>query len=91
MVCYANFLKFVERARSEGPRALGFEQDALRDAHGAMFVVRRVEVDSLSAACFNDTLEVSVSLKRIGGASRVAEQTVARDVISLVAAKVMLA
>ena len=88
---YANYLKFMERARSEWLRALGFEQDALRDAHGAVFVVRRVEVDYLSPARFNDALDVSVSLKRIGGASLVVEQTVARGVTSLIAARVTLA
>ena len=50
-----------------------------------MFVVRRVEVDYLSPARFNDALEVSVSLKRIGGASLVVEQTVARGVTPLIA------
>ena len=91
VVYYANYLKFMERARSEWLRALGFEQDALRDAHGAVFVVRRVEVDYLSPARFNDALDVSVSLKRIGGASLVVEQTVARGVTSLIAARVTLA
>jgi acyl-CoA thioester hydrolase len=91
VVYYANYLKFMERARSEWLRALGFEQDVLRDEHGIVFVVRRVEVDYLSPARFNDALEVSVSLSRIGGASLVVEQTVNRDVTSLIAARVTLA
>jgi acyl-CoA thioester hydrolase len=56
-----------------------------------VFVVRRVEVDYLSPARFNDALDVSVSLKRIGGASLVVEQTVARGVTPLIAARVTLA
>ena len=91
VVYYANYLKFMERARSEWLRALGFEQDVLRDGHGVVFVVRRVEVDYLSPARFNDALEVSVSLKRIGGASLVVEQTVSRGVTHLIAARVTLA
>ena len=81
----------MERARSDWLRALGFEQDVLRDGHGVVFMVRRVEVDYLSPARFNDALEVSLSLKRIGGASLVVEQTVTRDVTSLIAARVTLA
>ena len=91
VVDYANYLKFMERARSEWLRALGFEQDVLRIDPGVVFVVRRVEVDYLSPARFNDALEVSVSLSRIGGASLVVEQTVNRDVTSLIAARVTLA
>ena len=91
VVYYANYLKFMERARSEWLRALGFEQDVLRIDPGVVFVVRRVEVDYLSPARFNDALEVSVSLSRIGGASLVVEQTVNRDVTSLIAARVTLA
>jgi len=91
VVYYANYLKFMERARSEWLRALGFEQDVLRIDPGVVFVVRRVEVDYLSPARFNDALEVSVSLSRIGGASLVVEQTVNRDVTRLIAARVTLA
>ena len=91
VVYYANYLKFMERARSEWLRALGFEQDVLRDAQGVVFVVRRVEVDYLAPARFNDALAVSVELKRIGGASLAVEQTVARGVTSLVTARVTLA
>jgi acyl-CoA thioester hydrolase len=91
VVYYANYLRFLERARSEWLRALGFEQDALRDEQGVVFVVRRVEVDYLLPARFNDALEVSVSPVRIGGASLVVEQTVNRGVTPLIAARVTLA
>ncbi len=91
VVYYANYLKFMERARSEWLRALGFEQDVLRDAHQIVFVVRRVEVDYLAPARFNDALDVSVNLKQIGGASLVVEQSVSRDVTPLIAARVTLA
>jgi acyl-CoA thioester hydrolase len=91
VVYYANYLKFMERARSEWLRALGFEQDVLRDAQGVVFVVRRVEVDYLAPARFNDALAVSVKLKRIGGASLTVEQSVVRGVTPLIAARVTLA
>lgn len=58
VVYYANYLKFMERARSEWLRALGFEQDDLMRDPGVVFAVRRVEVDYLKPARFNEALTV---------------------------------
>ena len=91
VVYYANYLKFMERARSEWLRALGFEQDVLRDEAGAVFVVRRVEVDYLAPARFNDRLDVSVALLELGRASLVLTQSLSRGDARLVAAQVTLA
>jgi acyl-CoA thioester hydrolase len=91
VVYYATYLKFMERARSEWLRSLGFEQDALRDEAGAAFVVRRVEVDYLSPAHFNDQIEVSVDLHAVGRASLSVEQTLTRGTTRLVEARVTLA
>jgi acyl-CoA thioester hydrolase len=91
VVYYANYLKFMERARSEWLRALGFEQDVLRDETGVVFVVRRVEVDYLSPARFNDQLDVSVSLHEVGRASLSVKQALTREATLLVAAQVVLA
>lgn len=78
VVYYANYLKFMERARSEWLRAFGFEQDQLRDEAGVVFVVRRVEIDYLSPARFNDALDVSVGLHEAGRASLVVRQELLR-------------
>jgi acyl-CoA thioester hydrolase len=91
VVYYANYLKFMERARSEWLRAFGFEQDALRDEAGIVFVVRRVEIDYLSPARFNDQLEVSVGLHEIGRASLSVQQTLTRGPTRLASAQVTLA
>jgi len=91
VVYYANYLSFLERARSEWLRDLGFEQDALRDESGVVFVVRRVEIDYLAPARFNDQLEVSVSPQKIGGASLEISQTIVRGPTRLVSAMVKLA
>ena len=91
VVYYANYLKFMERARSEWLRAFGIEQDALRDEAGVVFVVRRMEVDYLSPARFNDQLEVSVSLREVGRASLSVTQTLTRGPTRLVSAQVTLA
>ncbi|MBS1146087.1 MAG: 4-hydroxybenzoyl-CoA thioesterase, partial [Proteobacteria bacterium] len=81
----------MERARSEWLRALGFEQDALRDEAGVLFVVRRVAVDYLAPARFNEQIEVSVGLHEIGRASLSVTQTLSRGPTRLVSALVTLA
>jgi len=91
VVYYANYLKFMERARSEWLRAQGFEQDVLRDEAGVVFVVRRVEIDYLSPARFNDQLDVSVVRHEIGRASLSVRQELLRGPTRLAEAVVTLA
>lgn len=91
VVYYANHLKFLERARSEWLRGYGFEQDVLRRDAGVVFVVRRVEIDYLAPARFNDLLEVSVTLVDLGRASLGVNQTIAAGPTRLVSAQVALA
>jgi acyl-CoA thioester hydrolase len=91
VVYYANYLKFMERARSEWLRAQGFEQDLLRDDEGVVFVVRRVEIDYVSPARFNDALDVSVHLHKTGGASLRVQQELLRGAHCLARADVTLA
>jgi len=91
VVYYANYLKFMERARSEWLRAFGFEQDVLRDERGVVFVVRRVEIDYLSPARFNEQLEVSVTLHEAGRASLSVRQELMRGTTRLAEAVVTLA
>jgi acyl-CoA thioester hydrolase len=62
VVYYANYLRFMERARTEWLRHLGYEQDVLARQEGVVFVVRRVELDYRSPARFNEALEVTVEL-----------------------------
>lgn len=61
VVYYANYLKFMERARTEYLRSLGFEQDTLAE-QGLIFAVHRAEVDYLRAARFNNALVVSANI-----------------------------
>ena len=91
VVYYANYLKFMERARSEWLRVHGFEQDALRDGAGVVFVVRRVEIDYLAPARFNDQLDVSVELAGMGRASLDVIQAVCAGPTRLASAAVKLA
>lgn len=78
IVYYANYLKFIERGRSEWVRAQGVDQRALRADHGIVFAVRRVEADYMKPARFDDELTVTTRLQTLGGARIVLEQEVLR-------------
>ncbi len=91
VVYYANYLRFMERARTEWLRGLGFGQDELREASGVVFVVRRVEVDYLAPARLDDEIAVSVTLRELGGASIGVEQVLTRGSTRLATAHVKLA
>jgi acyl-CoA thioester hydrolase len=80
VVFYANYLKFMERARAEWLRSLGFEQDALREREGVLFAVRHVSLDYLLPCRFNDLLRVTAAITRCGGASLDFRQEVKREV-----------
>jgi acyl-CoA thioester hydrolase len=69
VVFYANYLKFFERARTEWLRSLGVEQQALREATGAIFVVGETSVRYLRPARLDDLLHVSATLRDAGRAS----------------------
>lgn len=79
VVYYANYLKFMERARTEWLRELGFEQDRLLQDEGLIFAVRAVDVEYLKPARFNDQLQISVRVRDIRRASVTFEQHVYRD------------
>jgi len=79
VVYYANYLKFMERARTEWLRNLGFEQDELRNNDGVIFAVRSVQVDYFLPAKFNDELRVSSKVIRKGKASISIEQEILRS------------
>ncbi len=72
---HANFLKFMERARTEWLRSVGFEQDALLAA-GLLFVVRSVSLEFVRPGRVNQALEVSAVPSRRGHASLTFEQQV---------------
>lgn len=78
VVYYANYLKFMERARTEWLRRLGFEQDALRERDAIVFVVRSLDVEYRRPARFNQRLEVFC---RVHSARRVSI-TFAQDIVA---------
>lgn len=76
VVYYANYLKFMERARTEWLRSLGFNQDEIARRDGVMFVVRSAAMEFLKPARFNDLIDVNVAIAGYGGASITFAQTV---------------
>jgi len=91
VVYYANYLKFLERARTEWLRARGFELTELLRSHGVVFVVRAISLDYIKPAMFNDLLDVTVDLEESGRSQMVLTQSVRRGHALLVEARVRLA
>ena len=78
IVYHASYLRFMERARTEWLRKLGFELPTLTSEHQVLFTVSRMHIDYLQPAYFNDLLEVSLDPTRFGGASFLLDQSVRR-------------
>ena len=91
VVYYANYLKFMERARTEWLSSLGFELAAIEREHGIVFAVHRVEIDFRKPAQLSDRLDVTMTLVELGRARLVADQAVNRDTEILTQARVTLA
>lgn len=90
IVYYANYLRFIERARTEWVRMLGIDQTRLRADQGLVFAVRRVEADYLSPARFDDVLTVTTQAEAMTGARLILGQEVRRDAALLFSARVTL-
>ena len=91
VVFYANYLKFMERARTEWLAALGFALPAFERDHGVVFVVHRCEIDFHLPARLNDDLVVTVEGVHRGASRLVARQEVRREDAVLTQALVTLA
>lgn len=91
VVYYANYLKFMERARTEWLAAIGYPLAAFERQHGVVFVVRRCEIDFRLPARLNDTLAVTVEIEQRGASRLVARQEIRRDDAVITLARVTLA
>lgn len=88
VVYYANYLKFIERARTEWLRAAGFEQHDIAAQYQAVFVVRAVAIEYLKPALFNDSLQATVEVAKVGNSQIVLVQRVLREGEALATAEV---
>ena len=91
VVYYANYLKFMERARTEWLAAMGFPLPVFEREHGVVFAVHRCEIDFRLPARLNDDLVVTVEGVQPGASRLVARQEVRRDDAVLTSASVTLA
>jgi acyl-CoA thioester hydrolase len=91
VVYHSNYLNFMERARTEWLRTLGFEQDLLVRTDGVLFAVSAANIRFQKPARFNDLLDVTVALDRLGAASLNLLQEVRRGALLLASAEVRVA
>ena len=89
-VYHANYLRFVERARTEALTERGVDQRVLRAEAGIVFAVRRMECDFLAPAYLLDRLRVVTALRALGGASAELDQAVWRGEACLFRAQVVV-
>lgn len=89
IVYYANYLKFIERARSEWVREIGVDQRAMK-AKGVVFAVKRVEADYIVPAAFEDDLVIETTPLSMTPARLVLSQAVKRDDTNLFQSKITL-
>jgi acyl-CoA thioester hydrolase len=78
LVYYANYLKFIERGRSEWVREMGIDQAALKADTGGVFAVSRVVADYIRPAHYDDQLEVVSTIAKMTPARVIFGQTVTR-------------
>jgi len=90
IVYYANYLKFIERARTEALIARGIDQAAMQATNGSVFAVRRVVADYLAPARFLDDLEVTTAWDTVSAARIVLLQDVNRGPSTLFRAEVTI-
>ena len=91
VVYYANYLKFMERCRTDWLRALGVDQARLRAERQLQFAVVNVVVDFLRPAVLNDEILVTAELQRMRWATITFKQTIVRGEAQLIDASVRVA
>jgi acyl-CoA thioester hydrolase len=91
VVYYANYLKFMERCRTDWLRALGIDQLRLRMDRQLQFAVVNVAVDFLRPAVLNDEIVVTAELVRLSGATINFRQTILRGDVHLIDASTRVA
>ena len=79
VVYYANYLKFLERARSEAIYEMGFSNTELKKEFGVLIIVKSCNIDYKKPAIFEDKLSIISIIKEITKTSFIMEQNINRD------------
>jgi acyl-CoA thioester hydrolase len=90
VVYHANYVNFMERARTEWLRSFGYSNAGMMKELGMMFVVRSIKLDYLKPALLDDLLTVTAQIKDLGRSRVTLLQTVARDDVLLTEGEVHL-
>ncbi len=91
IVYYANYLKFIERARSEAVAEAGIDQLSMQSDHGIVFVVRHLDADFLQSAKFGEVLDIHTHITELGAARLRMRQVVSLENKEIFTADVTLA
>ena len=91
VVYHSNYLKFMERARTEWLRDFKIDQKALKDNLNLMFVVHEIDIKFMKPAVFNDEIEVQTKLKKLGSVKIELEQKIFRSSELLIESRVVVA
>lgn len=91
VVYHSQYLNFMERARTEWLRHLGFEQTFLRESLNILFVVHSIQIQFKKPARFNDMLQVSSQLVNLRLGSFECQQKISREEEILIEAQVKIA
>lgn len=91
VVYHSQYLNFMERARTEWLRHLGFEQTFLRESLNILFVVHSMQIQFKKPARFNDMLQVSSQLVNLRLGSFECQQKISREEEILIEAQVKIA
>ena len=91
VVYHSNYLKFMERARTEWLRDFEIDQKALKDNLSLMFVVHEIDIKFMRPAVFNDEIEVQTKLKKLGSVKIELEQKIFRSSELLIESRVVVA
>lgn len=79
VVFYANYLRFMERARTEWLRSIGFEHEHLINNHGLLFAVKNLTIDYIKPGRLDDLLTITSKLLNNRGASLTFQQSIKND------------
>jgi acyl-CoA thioester hydrolase len=91
VVYYANYLKFLERVRTEWLRSLGHDQGELARRDGVVFVVRSVNIEFMRPARLDDEIVASIATAELGASVVLLRQYIERENERIVSADVKLA
>ena len=91
VVYHSNYLKFMERARTEWLRDFEINQKVLKDNLNLMFVVNEIDIKFMKPAVFNDEIEVQTKLEKMGSVKIELEQKIFRSSEILIKSRVVIA